>query len=70
MVLAARIAPGFFFGPIAGVLVDRWDRKRVMIVSDVGRALVMVSLPFVDTIWGLVIASLILEAFTYVVVAG
>ncbi|MDE0927723.1 MAG: MFS transporter [Acidimicrobiales bacterium] len=64
LVLAARIAPGFFFGPIAGVLVDRWDRKRVMIVSDVGRALVMLSLPFVDTIWGLVIASLILEAFT------
>jgi len=64
LVLAARIAPGFFFGPIAGVLVDRWDRKRVMITCDVCRALVMVALPFVDTIWGLFIASLVLEAFT------
>jgi dTMP kinase len=64
MVLAARIIPGFFFGPIAGVLVDRWNRKRVMVTCDVCRALVMVSLPFVDTIWGLVLASLVLEAFT------
>ncbi len=64
LVLAARIAPGFFFGPIAGVLVDRWDRKRLMITCDIGRAVVMVTLPFVDTILGLFIASLILEAFT------
>ena len=26
LVMAARIIPGFFFGPVAGVLVDRWDR--------------------------------------------
>ncbi|CAI8331718.1 MAG: Putative bacilysin exporter BacE [Acidimicrobiales bacterium AG-410-I20] len=64
LVLVARIAPGFFFGPIAGVLVDRWDRKKVMVRCDLGRAAVMVALPFVDTILGLVIASLILEALT------
>ena len=29
LVMAARIVPGFFFGPLAGVLVDRWDRKKV-----------------------------------------
>ena len=38
LVLAARIVPGFFFGPVAGVLVDRWDRKRTMVTCDVGRA--------------------------------
>ena len=53
LVLVARIAPGFFFGPIAGVLVDRWDRKKVMVRCDLGRAAVMVALPFVDTILGL-----------------
>ncbi len=31
LVLAARIVPGFFFGPVAGVLVDRWDRKKTMV---------------------------------------
>lgn len=64
LVLAARIVPGFFFGPIAGVLVDRWDRKRVMVTCDIGRALVMLSLPFVEELWGLFLASLMLEAFT------
>lgn len=32
--------PGIFFGPIAGALVDRWNRRWVMIWSDVGPGLV------------------------------
>ena len=64
LVLSARLVPGFFFGPIAGVFVDRWDRKRTMVVCDVGRGLVLATLPFVDTLPGLVLASLAMEAFT------
>lgn len=64
LVMAARIVPGFFFGPVAGVLVDRWDRKKVMVVCDFGRAGVLALLPFVDNVLGLVIASLALEVFT------
>jgi dTMP kinase len=64
LVLAARIVPGFVFGPLAGVLVDRWDRKRVMIVCDLGRATVVAMLPFVRGLAGLVLASLALEALT------
>ena len=64
LVMAARIVPGFFFGPLAGVLVDRWDRKRVMIACDLGRAVVIVCLPFVHNLIGLVVASLVLEVLT------
>jgi dTMP kinase len=64
LVLGARIAPGFFFGPLAGVFVDRWDRKRVMVFCDIGRAIVMIVLPFINNLIGLFIASLILEALT------
>jgi dTMP kinase len=64
LVMAARIVPGFFFGPLAGVLVDRWDRKKVMVTCDVGRALVVVLLPFVGDVVGLVLASLALEVLT------
>lgn len=64
VVLIARMAPGFFFASVAGVLVDRWDRKRVMVVCNLGRAIVLATLPFVDTIWGLVLASLALEVMT------
>ena len=62
--MAARIVPGFFFGPLAGVLVDRWDRKKVMVSCDIGRAVVMALLPFVSDVIGLVLASLVLEVLT------
>jgi MFS family permease len=35
----ARHLPLFLFGPLAGVVVDRTDRRRVMIAADVLRAL-------------------------------
>ena len=64
LVLSARLIPGFFLAPAAGVLVDRWDRKRVMVLCDVGRGLVMATLPFVDTLPGLFLVSLLLEVLT------
>jgi dTMP kinase len=64
IVLAARIVPGFLFGPVAGVLVDRWDRRQVMIACDLGRALVVACLPFVNGLGELVLASLVLEMLT------
>jgi MFS family permease len=39
-IMLARSIPAMLAGPLAGVLLDRWDRKRVMIASDVIRALV------------------------------
>lgn len=35
----ARHLPLFLFGPLAGVVVDRVDRRRVMIAADVARSL-------------------------------
>lgn len=35
----ARHLPLFLFGPLAGVVVDRTDRRRLMIIADVLRAL-------------------------------
>ncbi len=37
-VFIARMLPAFFLGPVAGVVADRLDRKRVMIASDILRA--------------------------------
>jgi dTMP kinase len=64
LVMTARIVPGLFLAPVAGVLVDRWDRKKVMVVCDLGRAAVLCTLPFVGTVLSLVVASLVLEMFT------
>ena len=64
LVMSARIVPGFFLGATSGVFADRFDRKKLMVGCNVGRAVVLVFLPFVDTVVGLVIASLLLECFT------
>ena len=36
--------PSLLLSPLAGVLVDRWNRKRVMVVADLLRALVLLPL--------------------------
>src|SRR6266545_5080885 len=47
-VMLARAIPAVLAGPVAGVLLDRWDRRRIMIASDVVRA--VIALAFVFTI--------------------
>lgn len=61
LVMVARMLPGFLLAPLCGALVDRLDRKRVMVATDVGRAVLLALLPFVDTLLGLVLASFVLE---------
>lgn len=64
LVMAARMLPGFFLAPVGGVLVDRWDRRRTMVVCDIGRAAIVATLPLVDTLLGLFLASFLLEILT------
>ena len=42
---AVRAIPYLFLSLPVGALVDRWNRKRVMVISDAGRALAMGSIP-------------------------
>ncbi|MEA2931350.1 MAG: hypothetical protein QOI56_135, partial [Actinomycetota bacterium] len=64
LVMSARMIPGFFLASVGGVLVDRWNRKTVMVVCDIGRGLTLATLPFVKSVWGLFLVSLVLELFT------
>lgn len=45
VMLAANALPFLLLRPFAGVLVDRWDRRRIMIVSDLVRALLIAAIP-------------------------
>ncbi len=45
LILMASAVPSLVFGLIAGVFVDRFDRKRIMIASDILRALLVASIP-------------------------
>ncbi|MCL4559466.1 MAG: MFS transporter [Chloroflexi bacterium] len=46
--------PQLIFGLLAGVYVDRWDRRRVMIASDILRGLLVLGMVFIrraDQVW-------------------
>lgn len=46
-ILSLTIIPVFVVGPLAGVYVDRWDRRRTMYISDLIRAVLMLAIPYV-----------------------
>ncbi len=45
LVFFAATLPNLLLSPIAGTYVDRWDRKEVMVVSDILRAALVLILP-------------------------
>lgn len=57
---ALRALPYLILSLPAGALIDRWDRKRVMIVCDTGRALALASIPIALLLDRLTIAQIFL----------
>jgi DHA3 family macrolide efflux protein-like MFS transporter len=54
LMLMATAAPSLLVGLLAGVFVDRWDRKRILVAADLIRAALVFAIPFliaVDITW-------------------
>ncbi len=49
-VLVFRLLPAVLFGPLAGAFADRWDRRRTMVLCDVLRFLLFLSIPLVGSV--------------------
>jgi MFS family permease len=58
IVLALGNLSWLVFGLLAGVLADRWNRKTTMIVSDLCRALLVISVPVAMWLHSLTVAQL------------
>jgi MFS transporter, DHA3 family, macrolide efflux protein len=50
LLAAVQIIPGVLLGPIAGVIIDRWRKKGVMIITDIFSASVVAIIPFVESL--------------------
>ena len=50
LMLMATAVPTLFFGLIAGVVVDRFDRKKIMVSADLIRLVIVALIPFVVNI--------------------
>jgi MFS family permease len=60
-VFILRIAPAIVLGPLAGVVADRLDRRRTMVVGDLLRFLLFMSIPLVGQLWWMYIAIVLIE---------
>jgi dTMP kinase len=56
------LAPAIVMGPLGGVIADRLDRRLTMVVCDVLRFLLFLSIPIVGTLWWLLAATFLIEA--------
>jgi len=63
-VFIARLLPAVFLGPIAGVIADRFDRRRLMVTVDVLRGALYISIPIVNTYFWLYAAMILVECLT------
>ncbi|HZZ50840.1 MAG TPA: dTMP kinase [Pseudonocardia sp.] len=60
-VVATRLLPALILGPIAGVLADRFDRRKVMVTCDLLRFVLFFSIPLVGSLPWLFAATFLIE---------
>jgi dTMP kinase len=63
-VFIARLLPAVFLGPIAGVIADRFDRRKLMVSVDIMRGALYISIPIVHTYFWLYTAMILVECLT------
>ena len=59
----ARLVPWFLFSLPAGALIDRWNRKWVMVAADAGACLALATIPVALWLGELSLAHLLVVAF-------
>src|SRR3954469_13079567 len=60
-VVATKLLPALVLGPLAGALADKFDRRRVMVVCNLLRFALFVSIPLVGSLAWLFVATFLIE---------
>jgi dTMP kinase len=63
-VFIARLLPAVFLGPLAGVIADKLDRRKLMVTCDILRAALYVSIPIFHNYFWLYTATILVECIT------
>jgi DHA3 family macrolide efflux protein-like MFS transporter len=70
LMVLCTMAPNILLSPLAGVLVDRWDRRWAMVLSDTGAGLstltivLLLSLAEGSELWPILLATAVSSAFS------
>lgn len=67
LLLVARFLPSFFVGPLSGVIIDRYSRRAIMILSDIARAVVVLGFLFVrrpEHVWIIYVLTILQLVFS------
>lgn len=60
-VVATKLLPALLLGPVAGVLADKFDRRKLMVICDLARFGLFFSIPLVGSLWWLFAATFLIE---------
>jgi len=63
-VFIARLLPAVFLGPLAGVIADKLDRRKLMVTCDILRAGLYISIPIFHNYFWLYTATILVECIT------
>jgi dTMP kinase len=64
LVVFVRLLPAVLLAPLAGAFADRLDRRLTMVIADIGRFSLYVSIPIVHTLWWLFVATFLIETLS------
>ena len=63
-VFIARLLPAVFLGPLAGVIADKLDRRKLMVTCDILRTGLYISIPIFHNYFWLYTATILVECIT------
>lgn len=66
VVMLAKFLPAVLLGFLAGIIIDRLDRKRTLMLCDLCRAGLVLVLPFAGNLWFITILVFVMETFSII----
>src|SRR5438067_139119 len=65
LVVLAFGIPSVFFAAVAGVYVDHWDRRLVMVIANLTRALLVLAYPYIEgQFWLILVLTFLVSTAT------
>lgn len=68
--VAFRVVPALFSGPIAAFITDRVDRRRLMILCNVSRGVLILAAPFMTRLWAVYVLIFFVEGVSIIFLAA